>query len=176
MLRAVGATPKQVKIAMSASISDVQAKVSAAQKMLNGLKQYKRPDIAATINALQNRLSEAQRRLNALKQQKKPDVNAINKASAVVDRIKNDIASVHDKTVTVTTKWENIGKGKAGAIIARRPSGCHCSCWASQGKPCAQRAKFSTGLWGGQPVCGTNRKAEGLRGTRKGRKGFRSPG
>lgn len=105
MLRRLGATPKQVKIALSANISGVQSNISSAQKMLNGLKQYKRPDIAATINALQNRLTEAQKRLNALKQQKKPNVDAINKASAVVQRIKDDIAGVQDKTVTIRTNY-----------------------------------------------------------------------
>ncbi len=114
MLQRIGATPKQVKIALSANIGDIQTKLSAAQKMLNGLKQYKRPDVAATISALQSRLNEAQRRLNALKQSKKPNVDAINKASAVVQKIKDDIAALRDKQVTVTTYWNNISKGKAG--------------------------------------------------------------
>lgn len=114
MLQRIGATPKQVKIALSANIGDVQTKLTAAQKMLNGLKQYKRPDVTAATNALQTRLNDAQRRLNALKQSKKPNVDAINKASAVVQKIKDDIAALRDKQVTVTTYWNNISKGKAG--------------------------------------------------------------
>lgn len=97
MLQGIGATPRQVKIALSADPAKIQADINTAQKKLNDLKQYKKPEIKAEVKSLEGQLNSAQRTLNKLKQQKKPDIDAIDKVAARVRRIQDRIDRVKQK-------------------------------------------------------------------------------
>lgn len=97
LLQTAGASRGQIKIAMSADPTKIQKDIASAQRSLDGLKQYKRPDIVAETGRLQDQLDKAQRRLNSLKQAKKPDIDAINRVQARVKKIQSQIDGVKQR-------------------------------------------------------------------------------
>lgn len=101
MLKTAGATPREIKIVMSASPKQVQRDINTAQKSLNGLKQYKRPDIVAKVAGFQTQLRTEQTRLNSLRQSKKPNVDAIDRASGRVRTIQGQINNLTGKSVDI---------------------------------------------------------------------------
>ena len=101
MLKTAGATPREIRIVMSASPKQVQRDIGKAQTALNGLKQYKRPDVQAQVSGFQRQLRTEQARLNSLRQSKKPNVDAVDRVSGRVQTIKGQINSLVDKTVNV---------------------------------------------------------------------------
>ena len=114
LLGGAGASPKQIKIALSADPTKIQADISTAKTALNGLKQYRKPEIRAEVKTLESQLKTQETKLNSLKQSKKPNIDAINKVAARVTEINGQIASVKQRNtpkikVEVSSARTNLG-------------------------------------------------------------------
>ena len=116
MLTAIGATPREVRVALSATPDELNATLAESQKKINDLKQYKRPDIQAEIEPLQDELRRAQGVVDNLRQRKKPNIDAIDKATRVANDISTKINGIQDKYVSIfaTTYTSVKSKGSFG--------------------------------------------------------------
>jgi len=122
MLKTVGATPHQIKVALSADPTKLHADLAASQVKLNELKQYKKPEIRAEVAGLQRDLDSANSELNSLLQKKKPNLDAVDRISEKARTIQARMDAVkqkHAAKIEADVRSAQIGLGATIGLIAQ---------------------------------------------------------
>lgn len=102
LLRTAGANGKQIRIALQADPKQLDASLAESRKKLNGLKQYKKPEISALTGQLNTLMRGAQAKVDGLKQRKKPAPRVdVERAAADVKAIQYLIDQIHGGNVTI---------------------------------------------------------------------------
>ncbi|WP_052457550.1 hypothetical protein [Streptomyces sp. AcH 505] len=99
-------TPKAI---FKGDITDLDAKIKSAQGRVDSLKQKRKTAVGADKKQLDAQVSAAQRKVNSLKQQKALALLAINKTGGAVAAARNAIASLHDRTINITSVFRTVG-------------------------------------------------------------------
>ena len=94
---AIQKIPSHKQIVVQGKFEQLTGGLKTAQDKLSALRQLNSPKVNAEIAPLVSRLGAAQRTVDRLKQAKKPDVDAINRATARVNRIQRDIDAVRQR-------------------------------------------------------------------------------
>lgn len=94
---AIQKIPTHKQVVIAGKFDQINNGLKYSEQRLSSLRQRNQPKINAEIAPLVSRLGAAQRTVERLKQKKKPDVDAINRASARVTRIQQDIDGVEQR-------------------------------------------------------------------------------
>lgn len=118
------------KTVLRGDVQDLQAKVDAAQKKVDGLRQRRKTAVGADKAELDQKIKAAQAKLDALRQKTAVAIRAVDKSSSVAAAIKRAIDNVRSKTVTLTTVRHTINVEATAARSNKNLNG-----YASGGSP-----------------------------------------
>lgn len=129
----IGQTVISSRKVIEDAVSDIERAAGAQQRALQEMEAEKQKqitadrqwadvltstanDVAQEIQYLQGVIGDLSTQIQAM--QKTIEIQGIDLVSPVVDRIRNELESLHDKTVTITTIHRNIVLSGAAAIPA----------------------------------------------------------
>ncbi|AKN71226.1 hypothetical protein QR97_16695 [Streptomyces sp. PBH53] len=108
--------PKDIKF--KGEISDLDAKIRAAQQRVDSLKQKKKTAVGADKKDLEIQVAVAQARLDSLKQKRAARIAAHDEASGKISWVQRMLNNVNGRVATVTVQAKTAGIMAAKAAIA----------------------------------------------------------